>query len=207
MPKAAGPGGRRPGDGRDGSKRLLALSGAVVVAAYAVGYVRTEGPARQALAAATALANATGAPTATAGGSASLPGATSSGTPAGSTTAPASGTAAGGSASGTGAPAASSSAAGGSAKKAATTYHNGSFTATGYGFHGPITVTLKVAGGRITSAGITACGTTYPCNIMDPLVAQVVSVQGPPVDYIGGATASSDAYYQAVTSALSQARA
>ena len=78
MPKAAGPGGRRPGDGRDGSKRLLALSGAVVVAAYAVGYVRTEGPARQALAAATALANATGAPTATAGGSASLPGATAS---------------------------------------------------------------------------------------------------------------------------------
>ena len=200
MPKAAGPGARRPGDGREGPKRLLALSGAVVMAVYAVGYVRTEGPARQAQAAAAALAQTTGAPTAAAGGpgvSGSATGAASSAVPAGSAAAPASGAAAGGSA----------SAAGGSTKTAATKYRNGSFSATGYGFHGPISVTLVVSGGRIKSASVTACGTTYSCSLMDPLAAQVVSLQGPPVDYIGGATASSDAYYQAVTSALGQAKA
>jgi len=103
------------------------------------------------------------------------------------------------------APPAQSSSAPAAAKPVAAKYKNGSYTATGWGPHGPMQVTVVVKKGRIASANVTQCGTTYPCNYMQPLAQLVVSQQSAPVDYVSGATASSMAYQQAVTTALSQA--
>lgn len=168
----------RPKGKKTATNRLLALSGAAVLAVYGAGYVRTEAPAHQAAAAAAVFSHP-----------GSTPGLSGSAHAAVSTPAPSSA---------------------GSAPAVATTttlaYRDGSYTATGYGFHGPVAVTVVIKSGKIVSANVTSCGTTYSCSYITPLVQQVVSVQGPPTDYVSGATASSDAYYQAVTSALGQAK-
>jgi uncharacterized protein with FMN-binding domain len=174
----------------------MALSGAVILAAYAVGYARTEGAAQRAAAPPPSAVSALGAGQAQ-GGQASGTAAQASGA-AGSSSQATSSPAAGG---------ASSAAGGGSASSTAgpTKYKNGTFTAQGWGVHGPVTVAVVIHSGRIVSANITQCGTTFPCNYLSALEAQVVTNQGPPTDYISGATASSLAYYQAVTQALTQA--
>lgn len=66
-------------------------------------------------------------------------------------------------------------------------------------------VAVVVHRGRIVSANVTRCGTTYTCQYVSPLVSEVVSSQAAPVDYVSGATASSAAYYQAVVGALTKA--
>jgi uncharacterized protein with FMN-binding domain len=68
-------------------------------------------------------------------------------------------------------------------------------------------VTVVIQNGRITSANVVSCSTRYSCSDVDPLVSETVSSQGVPIDYVSGATDSSDAYAQAVDNALAQARA
>ena len=60
--------------------------------------------------------------------------------------------------------------------------------------------------GRILSAFIVQCLTRYSCSWISPLPPQVVSRQSPEVDYVSGATQSSNAFYGAVVQALRKAK-
>jgi len=91
--------------------------------------------------------------------------------------------------------------------QAASGYRDGTYVGVGNSRHGGIQATVVVSGGKITSAAVTGCGTRYPCSKVTSLVSQVLTIQAPPVNYVSGATDSSQAYYQAVASALVQARA
>ncbi len=173
---------------RTASRRLMALSGAAIVAVYAAGWARTEGAAQQASAAASSLQGSVG------GAGAAAP-AASAPSPS-STPAAASAPAAGGSSTAPGA---------GGASAAGAPYKNGTYTATGYGFHGPIQVQVVIKGGRIVSSTIISCGTTYSCSYMQPLISLTVQDQKSPAEYVSGATASSEAYDQAVQMALANA--
>jgi len=179
------------------ANRLMALGGAVVVAVYAAGYARTEPQARlaeQAAAAFTQHASVTSPAQA-----ASASAATTTPSSVAASQAPDAST-------GGAAEPSASTAQGASSSPATTGYKDGTYTATGWGPHGPIQVTVVIRGGRIASANVTACGTTYSCAYVQPLVDEVIQRQGPPVDYVSRATASSIAYYQAVTQALAQAQ-
>lgn len=165
--------------------RLMALSGAVIVAVYAVGYSHTEAAARRA---ATPPPAAVAAQTSGPAGQASQTSGVANSSVSSAT------------------PATAGSQAGASKTGAASgKYRSGTYSAQGWGPHGPVTVAVVVRGGRIVSANVTVCGTTYPCNYLSPLVSEVVQNQGPPTDYVSGATASSEAYYEAVTQALAKA--
>lgn len=84
-------------------------------------------------------------------------------------------------------------------------YRDGTYVGSGTSRHGGVQATVVIQGGKIVSAAITSCQTRYPCSYITSLTGQVVSRQGPPVNLISGATDSSNAYKQAVTSALSHA--
>jgi uncharacterized protein with FMN-binding domain len=84
-------------------------------------------------------------------------------------------------------------------------YRDGTYVAIGTSRHGPIEARVVVKDGRITSASVSRCGTRYPCSDVNPLVKQVLSRQSAPVDYVSGATDSSQAYTEAVKNALAQA--
>ncbi len=85
------------------------------------------------------------------------------------------------------------------------TYRDGTYVATGKSRHGPIEATVVIKDGKIASAAVSRCGTRYPCSDVNPLIKQVLSRQSAPVDYVSGATDSSQAYTQAVKNALAQA--
>ena len=72
--------------------------------------------------------------------------------------------------------------------------------------HGDIEAMVEIQGGRITNAVISQCLTRYSCSWIAVLVPQVVVRQSAEVDYVSGATVSSDAFYYAVTQALAQAK-
>ena len=78
----------------------------------------------------------------------------------------------------------------------------------GYGTsrHGDIEAEVEIKNGRITAARISGCYTRYSCSWIDPLLPQVVERQSHDVDYISGATQSSDAFRYAVWEALSRAK-
>jgi len=63
-----------------------------------------------------------------------------------------------------------------------------------------------IENGRIVSARIAQCMTRYSCSWIDHLQGQVVSRQSPEVDYVSGATQSTNAFYYAVVEALSKAK-
>ncbi len=65
---------------------------------------------------------------------------------------------------------------------------------------------MIIAGGRILSAKIAQCLTRYSCSVIDPLPPQVAIRQSPEVDYVSGATQSTNAFYYAVIEALSKAK-
>ncbi|MDP9238506.1 MAG: FMN-binding protein [Chloroflexota bacterium] len=88
-----------------------------------------------------------------------------------------------------------------------TTYNDGSYIGNGNSRHGGMQVTVVIKGGRITSANVTSCGTRYPCSDVDALIRAAVSKQSVPANHVSGATDSSQAYRQALTSALKQAKA
>lgn len=87
------------------------------------------------------------------------------------------------------------------------TYKDGTYTGSGNSRHGGMQVSVVIKDGKISSANVTSCSTRYPCSDINPLIRAVVSQQTAPVNHISGATDSSQAYKQAVNSALKQAKA
>jgi len=85
-------------------------------------------------------------------------------------------------------------------------YKDGTYSGWGTSRHGDIEATVVIAGGRITSAQITQCWTRYSCSWVAHLQGQVVTRQSPEVDYVSGATQSTNAFYYAVVQALSKAK-
>lgn len=84
--------------------------------------------------------------------------------------------------------------------------HDGTYTGWGTSRHGDIEATVVVANGRIASASISRCLTRYSCSWIAHLQKQVVDRQSPEVDYVSGATQSTNAFYYAVVEALSKAK-
>jgi uncharacterized protein with FMN-binding domain len=160
----------------------LALSSAVIVTVYSIGYVNTHSSLERL--------------TATAESVAPSPGVSAT---AATAAPPSAQSRAGGSA-----PAATPTA---PAVSASVTLRDGSYTGTGNSRHGGLQATVVVSGGKIVSAAVTSCHTRYPCTDVDPLVRAAVQNQGVPTTNVSGATDSSRAYKQAVSSALAQARA
>jgi uncharacterized protein with FMN-binding domain len=65
---------------------------------------------------------------------------------------------------------------------------------------------VVIAGGRIQAATISECWTRWPCSWIAPLPPQVAQRQSAEVDYVSGATQSTNAFYYAVVDALSKAK-
>ncbi len=84
-------------------------------------------------------------------------------------------------------------------------YKDGVYAAWGSCPHGDLQVSVTIQGGAITSADITQCHTRYSCSWIDDLPGQVITRQNPYVDSITGASESSDAFFYAVSDALSKA--
>lgn len=89
---------------------------------------------------------------------------------------------------------------------AATAYKDGKYSGWGTSRHGDIEATVVIENGRIASASISQCYTRYPCSWIVALPPQVALRQSPEVDYVSGATQSTNAFYYAVIEALSKAK-
>lgn len=100
------------------------------------------------------------------------------------------------------APAADTTAAAATPRK----YKDGVYLGYGTSRHGDIQAQIVIANDRIISASISKCLTQYSCDWIAPLVPQVVQRQSAEVDYVSGATQSTNAFYYAVLEALSIAR-
>ena len=87
-----------------------------------------------------------------------------------------------------------------------TSYKDGVYLGRGTSRHGDIEAMVEIRDGRIANAVISQCLTRYSCSWIAVLVPQVVARQSAEVDYVSGATVSSDAFYYAVTQALAQAK-
>lgn len=84
--------------------------------------------------------------------------------------------------------------------------HDGTYTGWGTSRHGDIEATVVIKDGAIASATISRCLTRYSCSWISHLQAQVVKRQSPEVDYVSGATQSTNAFYYAVVEALGKAK-
>ena len=86
------------------------------------------------------------------------------------------------------------------------TYKDGVYTGTGTGFAGPISVRVKISGGKIVSADIvsTSDGSSY-IEKASSILSAIVSSQSTNVDTVSGATYSSAGLIEAVRDALGQA--
>jgi uncharacterized protein with FMN-binding domain len=85
-------------------------------------------------------------------------------------------------------------------------WKDGTYTGWGTSRHGDIEATVVIESGRIASAVISQCLTRYACTWVEHLQGQVVTRQSPEVDYVSGATQSTNAFYYAVVQALSKAK-
>jgi uncharacterized protein with FMN-binding domain len=85
-------------------------------------------------------------------------------------------------------------------------YRDGTYLGWGSSRHGDIQASVVIEGGRIASATIAQCLTRYSCSWIAALPGQVVSRQSPNVDFVSGATQSTDAFADAVADALSKAK-
>jgi uncharacterized protein with FMN-binding domain len=83
---------------------------------------------------------------------------------------------------------------------------DGTYTGWGTSRHGDIQAAVEIRGGRIVDAYITQCLTRYSCSRIAVLIPQVVQRQSAEVDYVSGATQSTDAFYYAIVEALSKAK-
>jgi len=89
---------------------------------------------------------------------------------------------------------------------AAPKYKDGTYTGWGTSRHGAIQAEVIIEGGRIISANISQCLTRYSCSVIGRLPPEVPQRQSAEVDYVSGATQSTNAYYYAVTEALGKAK-
>lgn len=85
-------------------------------------------------------------------------------------------------------------------------WKDGIYSGWGTSRHGDIEASVEISGGKITSAFISQCLTRYPCSWISRLPPQVVERQSAQVDYVSGATQSTNAFYYAVMEALSKAK-
>ncbi|MBR2778885.1 MAG: FMN-binding protein [Firmicutes bacterium] len=90
---------------------------------------------------------------------------------------------------------------------AAKTYKDGSYTASGRGFGGDITLTVTIAGGRISDITINdASGEDKAYfDMAVTLLQTIISGQSADVDAVSGATYSSNGILTAVRNALEEA--
>jgi len=86
-----------------------------------------------------------------------------------------------------------------------TKYKDGTYLGWGSCRHGDIQASVVILNGQIVSTAIATCATRYSCSWIANLPGQVVNRQSPKVDYVSGATQSSDAFSDAVADALSKA--
>lgn len=86
-------------------------------------------------------------------------------------------------------------------------YQDGTYTGSGTGFGGQISVQVTVAGGKITAVNIvSASGETGSyLSKAQGVVSKILSAQNPNVDAVSGATYSSNGIISAVQNALSKA--
>jgi outer membrane biosynthesis protein TonB len=89
---------------------------------------------------------------------------------------------------------------------AAPVYKDGTYTGWGTSRHGDIQASVVIEGGKIASATIAQCLTRYSCSVIEMLPPQVAKRQSPEVDYVSGATQSTNAFYYAVVEALNKAK-
>jgi uncharacterized protein with FMN-binding domain len=97
-----------------------------------------------------------------------------------------------------------------SSAKSADTAHvqlkDGVFSGWGTSRHGDIEAAVEIKNGKIVSAFIVQCLTRYSCSWISALPPQVPARQSAEVDYVSGATQSSNAFYYAIVEALSKAK-
>lgn len=88
-------------------------------------------------------------------------------------------------------------------------YADGSYSGTGYGFRGPITVAVQVAGGEISSVEVTdqQDDRKWFERAYSAVAQEILSVQSANVDTVSGATFSSRGIIDGAAAALEQARA
>jgi uncharacterized protein with FMN-binding domain len=161
-------------------RRLVALSASAVAAVYFAGLLSTA-TAADTLSGSTVSAAgvATSTPTVVVGATATpIPVPTSTSTPASTST--------------------------GASK---TGYADGTYSGTGSGRFGSVTVSVTTSGGAIGNVQITKVSTTFPVSQIASLPAQVVQTQSTNVNAVSGATASSQAFKQAMQQALAVALA
>jgi uncharacterized protein with FMN-binding domain len=65
---------------------------------------------------------------------------------------------------------------------------------------------VVIQDGKITEARVERCETRYSCNWITPIPPRILAKQSTTYDYVSGATESSDAFQDAVSEALSQAK-
>jgi len=92
------------------------------------------------------------------------------------------------------------------AEKAIAAFKDGTYRGWGTSRHGDIEAAVEIRNGKITSAYITQCLTRYSCSWISHLPGQVVARQSPEVDYVSGATQSTNAFYYAIVQALAKAK-
>ena len=87
------------------------------------------------------------------------------------------------------------------------TWKDGSYLGWGSARHGSIQASVEVTGGHIAVAKIEQCQMRYSCNVIERLIPQVAERGNPEkIDYISGATESSNVFYWALIDALSKAK-
>lgn len=95
----------------------------------------------------------------------------------------------------------------GSSKEADVEYQDGTYTGTGTGFSGELTVQLKIAGGKITSIKvIKSVDDKSYLEKAKKLIKNIIALQSTDVDTVSGATYSSNGIIEAVNNALSKAK-
>lgn len=84
-------------------------------------------------------------------------------------------------------------------------WRDGTYSGWGTSRHGDIQAAVDIKNGRIVSAYITQCLTRYSCSWISMLPSQVVARQSAEVDFVSGATQSTNAFYYAISEALARA--
>jgi uncharacterized protein with FMN-binding domain len=104
------------------------------------------------------------------------------------------------------APAVDSAAAAAEKRDESNQLKDGTFYGWGTSRHGDIQASVEIKNGKITGAYISQCLTRYSCSWISMLPPQVIQRQTAEVDYVSGATQSSNAFYYAIVEALKQAK-